>query len=131
VGAERRLVHVLRPHTHLVVPGPKVQLGEELGAMELIDHWDRESILDIERVQRPVVDAEAPRTIGLLDEEDGRRERRVAATDDLLINHGGTLPLQLVLVRRGVPVRADGDGLAVGLENNAVVVRTLGGQTDA
>jgi hypothetical protein len=47
-----------------------------------------------------------------------------------LINHGGTLPLQLVLVRCGVPVGANDDRLAVGLENNAVVVRTLGGKTD-
>ena len=47
-----------------------------------------------------------------------------------LINHGGTLPLQLVLVRCGVPVGANDDRLAVGLENNVVVVRTLGGQTD-
>jgi hypothetical protein len=72
VGAERRVVHVLRAHAYLVVPGPDVQLGEELGAMELVDHRDRESILDGERVQRPIVDAKAPRTIGLLDEEDGR-----------------------------------------------------------
>jgi hypothetical protein len=48
--------------------------------------------------------------------------------DDPLINHGGTLPLQLVLVHRGVPVRADGDQLAVGLENNVVVMCTLGGR---
>ena len=59
-----------------------------------------------------------------------RRERRVAEADDPLINHGGTLLLQLVLVRRGVPVRVDGDRLAVGLENNAVVVHMLGRQTD-
>jgi hypothetical protein len=37
VGAERRLVDVLRPHAHLVIPGPEVQLGEELGAVELVE----------------------------------------------------------------------------------------------
>jgi hypothetical protein len=51
-------------HAYLVVPGSEVPLGEELGTMELIeelvDHRDQESILYGERVQRPVVDTEAP-----------------------------------------------------------------------
>jgi hypothetical protein len=71
VGAKRRLVHVFRAHAYLVVPRSEVQLGEELGTMELVDHRDWESILDGERVQRLVVDTEAPQTVGLLDEEDG------------------------------------------------------------
>ena len=37
VGAKCRLVHIFRLHAHLMVPGPKVQLGEELCAMELIE----------------------------------------------------------------------------------------------
>ncbi|XP_021317213.1 uncharacterized protein LOC110435676 [Sorghum bicolor] len=76
VGAERRLVHILRPHPHLVVPGPKVELGEELGAVELVEelvnHRDRKSVLDGERIERPVVDAETPRPVRLLDEENRR-----------------------------------------------------------
>jgi hypothetical protein len=43
--------------------------------MELVDHRDGESVLDGKHVERTVIDAEAPRPIGLLDEEDGRRER--------------------------------------------------------
>ena len=72
MGAERRLVHILRPHPHLVVPGPEVQLGEELGTTELVNHRDRKSVLDGERIERPVIDAETPRTVRLLDEEDRR-----------------------------------------------------------
>jgi len=34
--AERHLVDVLGPHADLVVPRPQVELGEELGAVELI-----------------------------------------------------------------------------------------------
>jgi hypothetical protein len=131
---ERHFVYVLRAHAYLVVPGSEVQLGEELGTMELVEelvnHRDRESILDGEHVQRPVVDAEVPRTVGLLDEEDGRREQRVAAADNPLLQRGGTLPLQLVLVCCRVPVRPDGDRLGVGLKNDAVVMRSLGWQTD-
>jgi hypothetical protein len=33
MGAERRLVHVGRPHPHLVVAGTEVELGEVLGAV--------------------------------------------------------------------------------------------------
>jgi hypothetical protein len=50
--------------------------------------------------------------------------------DDPLLNHGGTLPLQLILVRCRVPVRTDGNRLGVRLENNAVVVHSLGWPTD-
>uniref|UniRef100_A0A0A9BSS0 Uncharacterized protein n=1 Tax=Arundo donax TaxID=35708 RepID=A0A0A9BSS0_ARUDO len=62
--AERRFVDVLRPHADLVVPRPQIQLGEEFGAVELVQqlihHRDREGVLDRHRVQGPVVDAEAP-----------------------------------------------------------------------
>ena len=37
VGAKCSLVHIFRSHAHLMVPGPKVQLGEELRTMELIE----------------------------------------------------------------------------------------------
>jgi len=62
--AERRLVHVTRPHADLVVPGSQVELGEEACPVELVqqlvDDWDGECVLDGERVQRTVVDAEPP-----------------------------------------------------------------------
>jgi hypothetical protein len=37
VGAESRLVDVLGVHSHLVVPRVKVELGEEMAPMELIE----------------------------------------------------------------------------------------------
>jgi hypothetical protein len=73
VGAECGLVYIFWPHAHLVVPRPEVQLGEEPRAVEfvekLIDHQYGEHVLDSERVQGPVVDAEAPRPVGLLDKD--------------------------------------------------------------
>ena len=88
---------------------------------ELIDDGDGERILDGEGVQGAVVDAETPGAIRLLDEEDRRRERRVAAADDALLDHGGALALQLVLVRRQVPVGADDHRCHVRFEGDAVV----------
>lgn len=70
MGTKRRLVHIARPHAHLVVAGAQVQLGEEARAMELVDHRDREGILDGEGVEGAVVDAETPRPVRFLDEED-------------------------------------------------------------
>jgi len=60
---------------------------------KLVDHGDGERVLDGERVEGAVVDAESPRPVGLLDEDDGRGERRVAASDDALSDHGSALPL--------------------------------------
>ena len=36
VSAERRLGHVFRVDTDLMVPGPKVQLREEAGTVQLV-----------------------------------------------------------------------------------------------
>jgi len=78
VSAECRLVDVGGPHANLVVPRPQVELGEEAGAVELVeqlvDDGDRKRILDGERVQRTVVDAKAPCPVRLLDEDDRRGE---------------------------------------------------------
>jgi hypothetical protein len=58
-----------------MVARARVQLGEQLGAVqfveELVHHRNGERVLDGEGVQRPVVDAESPRPIRFLDEEDG------------------------------------------------------------
>jgi len=125
MGAERHFVDVLRLHSHLIVPRPQVELREEARPVkpiqELVDDGDGEQIFDGEGVQSAVVDAEAPGAIRLLDKEDRRRERRVAAADDALLDHGGALALQLVLVRRQVPVWADGHRRSVWLEDDAVV----------
>jgi hypothetical protein len=67
------LVDVGRPHADLVVSGSEVELGEEAGAMELVqqlvDDRDGEHILDGYGVQRAVVDAEPPRAVRFLDQE--------------------------------------------------------------
>ena len=64
MGAERGLVDVLRPHPNLMVPRPEVELGEEAGAMELveqlIDDGYQKSVLDGECVEGAVIDTEAP-----------------------------------------------------------------------
>jgi hypothetical protein len=62
VGTEHCLVDVLLPHAQLMVPRAQVELGEESGAVEfikqLINDRDRKRVLDHERVQCAVVDAE-------------------------------------------------------------------------
>lgn len=71
VGSEGCLLNVGGVHVHLMVPQAQVYLGEELGAMELIeelvDHWDQELVLGHLIVERPVVDAEMPVHVCLLD----------------------------------------------------------------
>jgi hypothetical protein len=70
VGAEHRLVNILRPHPNLVISRAEIKLGEEPDAVELVDDGDRERILDGECVQGPVVDAEMPGAVILFDEKD-------------------------------------------------------------
>jgi NAD(P)H-hydrate repair Nnr-like enzyme with NAD(P)H-hydrate dehydratase domain len=61
-----------------MVAGPEIELGEEPGAMEfiqeLVDDRDGECVLDGDGIQRAVVDAESPRAVCFLDEEDRGRE---------------------------------------------------------
>jgi hypothetical protein len=58
----------------------KIELGEEFGAVELVqqlvDDRNWKSVLDGDGVEGAIVDAEPPRSIMLLDEEDRRGERR-------------------------------------------------------
>jgi hypothetical protein len=108
---ERSLVDVLQLHTDLMVAGSEIEL-EESDAMEfiqeLVDDRDGEGVLDGDGVQRAVVNAEPPRVVRLLDEEDQGRERRAAAPNNPLVQHGRTLTLQFVLVQSGVSVRSNG-----------------------
>ena len=133
VCAERRLVDVPQPHADLMIARAEVELGEVAGPVELIqqlvDHGDGERVFDSERVERPVVNAEAPRPVRLLDEEDRGRERGVAAPHDALLHHGCALPLQFIFVRSGVPVRPDSHRQRAQLEDNVVVAGTLRGQS--
>jgi hypothetical protein len=58
----------------------KIELGEEFGAVELVqqlvDDRNWKSVLDGDGVEGAIVDVEPPRSIMLLDEEDRRGERR-------------------------------------------------------
>lgn len=133
MSVERRLVDVKGPHPDLVVSQPQVELGEEMSTMELveqlIDNGDQKHVLDGERVQSIVVDAKAPRAICFLDEDDRRGESQVTVADNLLLDHGQALVLQLVLVCCWVPVGTDHDGLRAWLEDDVVVVGALRRQT--
>lgn len=95
VGVECRLFDVIGVHANFVV----VELGEELGAMELvefIDHRDRVLVFHCLLVESAVVHAEAPGVVGLLHQQYRRGERRHARPDDALGEHGGALALELV-----------------------------------
>ena len=80
VGAECRLLRVGQVHAHLVIAGMQVQLGEEHGAMqlieELVDQRDQELVLGGLVIERAVVDAEAPGAVCLLDQQHGPRMGR-------------------------------------------------------
>ena len=98
-------------HTYLMISRPKVELGEEAGAVQLVqqlvDNGDQEGVLDGEGVQRPVVDAKTPPVVCLLDKEHRGREGGVAAPNNALLQHGSALPLQFVFVGGKVPVGPD------------------------
>ena len=74
---------------------------------ELFHHRDRKFIFHRGVVERPVVDAEVPCRVRLLDEEYGRGEGRGAGPDDALLKHRRALSLQLVLLELRIAVRAD------------------------
>jgi hypothetical protein len=129
---EHSLVDLLQLHTDLMVAGSEIELGEESGAMEfiqeLIDDRDGESVLDGDGVQRAVVDAEPPRVVRLLDEEDRGQERRAAAPNNPLVQHGRTLTLQFILVQSGVSVRSNGHRWRPRHQGDAVVTAARLGQ---
>jgi hypothetical protein len=124
VCTEHRLVNILRPHAHLVVPRALVELGEVLGAMELIeelvDDGNRECVLNRHRVEGAVVDAESPQVVWLLDEKDWRGECGVTALDDVVADHGLALLLQLNLVDDRISVGPHCHRCGVQFEDDAV-----------
>jgi hypothetical protein len=77
--AEHCFVNVVSVHEHLVVARPEIKLGEESRAMkliqELLHNRSRKLILDRLTVECPVVDAESPGAVRLLDQEHWCRER--------------------------------------------------------
>jgi hypothetical protein len=111
VCAERGLGDVLDAHLDLMVAGAEIQFGEEASAVELIeefiDHGNQVRVLDRDRVQGTIVDAEALGAISFPHEQHRRGERRGAPADDALHKHGSALMFQLVLVRGGVSIGVD------------------------
>ena len=71
---ESRPMDVVRVHAHLMISAPQVELGEKAGApkfiQEFVDDWDRKLVLDRLVIQGPEVNAELPRTIMFLDQQD-------------------------------------------------------------
>ena len=108
MGVEHHLIDVGWVHADLVVPRTKVDLGEELDAVphieQLIDHSDREGILDGDRVESLVFNAEMPRPFGLLNEENWGRGRGGAMVNEPLLHHCSALTFQLVLMRCWIPI---------------------------
>jgi hypothetical protein len=72
-----------------MIPRSEVKLSEELRAMEFIEellhHRDGEFVLHCRCIERPVVDAKAPCTVLLLDEEDRCRKWRCTGPNDALL----------------------------------------------
>jgi hypothetical protein len=93
--SERRLGHIGGVHADLVVAGVEVQLGEETGAVQLVekfvDHLDGKRVLDDDGIEGELVDAKTPCAVGLLDQQNQRGKRRSAAPDQPLGQHGGAL----------------------------------------
>jgi hypothetical protein len=80
VRSECRLLHVIRVHSDLVVPGVKVELGEVLGIVQIVQllfkYGYQKLVLDVTVVYRLIIEVEPPRSVNLLDEEDRHRECR-------------------------------------------------------
>ena len=76
VRAEGGLGDIIGVHLPLVVARPQVELSEETSPMELvkelIHHWDRELVLRRLGVEGVVVNAEAPQSIRLMDQQHRR-----------------------------------------------------------
>jgi hypothetical protein len=87
--AEGCLLHVGFMHSHLMVAGMQILLGEEFGAMQLIrkffHHRNREFIFDGGAIQCSVVDAEAPSIVPLLHQQYMGRVHRLARPNDPLV----------------------------------------------
>jgi len=73
VRVECGLGDVVWVHAHMVVPAAEVDLGEEAGALQLIEevvkHRDREFVLDGGVVEGTIVDTEALAFVVLVDQE--------------------------------------------------------------
>ena len=106
VRPERCLFNIRCVDANLMIARTRIQLGEKVGAMELaeqlFDDRDQELVLHSHRVERPVIDAKAPRCILLADQQDRRRKGGRALPDDALLEHSVALALQLVFLEMWV-----------------------------
>lgn len=73
VSPERCLVHISGVHAHLVIARAEIELREQLGTMQLIevlvDNRDGKSVLHRYGVEGPLVYAETPGAVDLLDHQ--------------------------------------------------------------
>jgi hypothetical protein len=97
VRPECRLLHIADVRTHLMISRTEVQLGKEPCTMKLIQelfHYrDGKLVLDDHGIESPIVHAEPPGAVGLVDEQYRRGECRCAQACDALTKHVGALPL--------------------------------------
>jgi hypothetical protein len=101
VRSEHSFLHVGQLHEHLVVLAAEVKLGEEMGAMELVEefihHGNGKHVADHLAIESTIVHTETPQPILHLDKQYRRRVGRCARADDALHEHVLTLPLQFIL----------------------------------
>ena len=71
--SEGCLGNVLWIHAHLIIPRTEIELGKELGVVQLVQkflyNWDGELVLQCALVEGSVINTKAPSAIGLHDEE--------------------------------------------------------------
>jgi hypothetical protein len=107
----------------------KIKLGEELGAVELVqqlvDDRNWKGVLDGDGVEGAIVDAEPSRSIMLPDEEDWRGERRKTRPNEPLYQHRRALAFQLILVSYRVAVGTYRDQLRARNQRDAMVPRAV------
>jgi hypothetical protein len=119
--------NVLRVHLHLVVTTAKVELGEVLRPLELIqelvDDQDWKLVLHGLGVEGAIVNAKSPCMIFLADKQDQCGERRRARPNDALVEHVVALLLDLILQRLRVPVGPDSNQWRRRQQMDAVIER--------
>lgn len=117
IRTESGLGDVFLGHADLMESLAEVELREARGGTELIQELinggHRELVLDGDGVEGAIINATAPGTVLLFYEEDGGRIWVVTEANEVGVEHGADLVLELCLLAMGVPVRFDRDGLGV------------------
>lgn len=111
MSSKCRLGYVSQMHADLMITLEEIKLGKTLCSSQfvkqLINCQYGKAVLDGEGIQCPVIDAEAPGSIMLPDEEDRRRKGTVTRLYQSFLKHGLDLQLNLLLLEVRIPVRSD------------------------